>query len=99
MAMSAPQQPSRRVECKVIGSTTAQHAAALSQLLEGMAGLPGAAVLQHWVILKGSPRDELQPEVRLMQQLASFSHGSEDVMQSDRCTRIVQHALFRDRRL
>ncbi len=89
MAMSAPQQPSRRVECKVIGTTTTQQAAALSQLLEGMAGLPGAPVLQHWVVLKGPPRDEAQPEVRLMQQLASFSHGSEDVLRSDRCTLIV----------
>jgi hypothetical protein len=88
MAMSAP-QPSRQVECKVVGTTTAKHAAALDKLLQGMAGLPGAPVLQHWVILKGPQRDESQPEVRLMQQLASFSDGAE-VLQSDRCKPVVK---------
>jgi hypothetical protein len=90
MAMGAPQQSARQLECRVIGTTIASRAVALDSLLQGMAGLPGAPVLQHWVILKGPLRDGLQPEVRLMQQLASFSADCEDMMQSDRCTLTIR---------
>lgn len=82
------QQHSRQVECKVIGTVRADHADALHLLLQGMAGLPGAPVLQHWMTLKGPPRDRSQPELRVLHQLASapgsFSAGHEEVQQSDR---------------
>lgn len=96
--MSAQQQ-SRQVECKVIGTVTAEHAAALQLLLQGMAGLPSAPVLQHWVTLKGPPRDKSQPELRLIHQLASFSAGPDDLQQSDRCTAACVLALSAMHRL
>lgn len=78
-------QPSRQVECKVVGTVAADHATALQLLLQGMAGLPSAPVLQHWVTLKGLPREKSQPELRLIHQLAKFAAGADKLQQSDRC--------------
>ncbi len=88
MSYSQPAQPGRQVECKAIGTVSADRLAAVQLLLQGMAGLPGVSLLQHCMVLKGPSRDKSTPELRLLHQLATapaaLASSKDKLLQGDR---------------